>query len=105
MGSEKGTPQLDDIGTFAGFRPGKETIRVCIRSPAWVLEFRALGCRALGLALRLQTGSWAFWGKFPALGARVWNLTTRVQEPQGGLWEFPKIGDPSIVSYIVGSLA
>ena len=27
--------------------------------------------------LRLLRGSWVFWGRFPALGARVWDLTTK----------------------------
>ena len=30
---------------------------------------------------RLLIGSWAFWGSVSALGARVRDLTTRVQEP------------------------
>ena len=30
---------------------------------------------------RLLTGSWAFWGRVSGLGARVGDLTTRVQEP------------------------
>ena len=29
---------------------------------------------------RLPKGSWAFWGSVWALGARAWDLTTRVQE-------------------------
>ena len=31
--------------------------------------------------LRLLRGSWAVWGRVAALGARVRDLTTRVQEP------------------------
>ena len=38
------------------------------------------GLRCLGFTLRLLRGSWAFWGRVSALGARVWDLTTRVQE-------------------------
>ena len=30
--------------------------------------------------LRLVRGSWAFWGRVSVLGAKVWDLTTRVQE-------------------------
>ena len=32
-------------------------------------------------SLSLRKGSWAFWGRVRALGAKVWDLTTRVQEP------------------------
>ena len=31
--------------------------------------------------LRLLRGSWAFWGRVWALGAKVWDFTARVQEP------------------------
>ena len=31
--------------------------------------------------LRRQKESWAFWGRGAALGAKVWDFTTRVQEP------------------------
>ena len=44
-----------------------------------------LGFRGLGFVLRLLRGSWAFWGRVWALGARVRDLTTRVQEPWGGV--------------------
>ena len=43
----------------------------------------------LYFALRLLRGSWAFWGRVSALGARVRDLTTRVQEPWGGLRVIP----------------
>ena len=33
------------------------------------------------LSLRLPQGSWPFWGRVRALGAKVWDPTTRVQEP------------------------
>ena len=32
------------------------------------------------LTLRILRGSWDLWGRVSALGARVWDLTTRVQE-------------------------
>ena len=35
------------------------------------------------ITLRLRKGSWTFWGRVWALGAKVWDLSTRVQEPQG----------------------
>ena len=36
--------------------------------------------RLIGSTLSLLRGSWAFWWRVSALGARVWDLTTRVQE-------------------------
>ena len=35
------------------------------------------------VTLRLRKGSWAFWARVRALGAKVWDLTTKVQEPSG----------------------
>ena len=37
----------------------------------------------LGVTLRLLRASWALWGRVSALGGRVWDLTTRVQEAEG----------------------
>ena len=36
--------------------------------------------------LRLLRASWALWGRVSALGGRVWDLTTRVQEAEGTKW-------------------
>ena len=48
--------------------------------------FRCSGVTVLGFWVflcvrRLLRGSWAFRGRVPALGARVWDLIPRVQEP------------------------
>ena len=51
---------------------------VCV---AHMRQDSGLKVRGLRSTLRLQTGSWAFWGRVSASGARVWDLTTRVQEP------------------------
>ena len=54
-----------------------------------VLGFRVLGFRVLGFrvtgcweltTVRLLRGSWDLWGRVSALGAGVWDLTTRVPE-------------------------
>ena len=47
----------------------------------------------LGFTLRLPKGSWAFWGRVWAWGARAWDLTTRVQGfALGGLWKYIGLG-------------
>ena len=37
-------------------------------------------------------GSWAFSGRVSALGARVWDLTTRVQEHEGKGFKVKRLG-------------
>ena len=45
------------------------------------LGFYSRYYKGLGFTLRLLRGSWALLGRVSALGARVRDLTTRVQEP------------------------
>ena len=69
------------IGTLRGGRGEGDYTSLNRPYSVLIIGIKALLFEGLGLTLRLLRGSWAFWGRVAALGARVWDLTTRGQEP------------------------